>query len=360
MQLNRPLILALAAATIVAAATDCSKFTGKKKCTKNKQCKYEKRACVAKSSHSLQGARRCTLHERLTAKKFDRKETNATYGQRGSHDLPHCVLARLQKCAGNSMSAAWSQALKAARGLVDAPIPGGVIKESGGLVASDLLRGDVIVAQIRSPWAWYASLWVYLSDHADERPDGWVPHSAKWRNALSKERVRGESARDRQRFGAFVRMMSTPELGVLSLHVWARYALAMSGQNWPTITPICTTVRGFFSNLNLCEEQNETARQVVSDLRGALAYQRRKRFCWIHVENVTAEATACFRTCAKLYTDHNIVHVLSSMDVLPPHNNPSSTHVPYEQLYDSALVRYIQQSDAAIFELFPEYSATPV
>ena len=256
------------------------------------------------------------------------------------------------------MGAAWLQALKAARGLVDAPIPGGVIKESGGLVASDLLRGDVIVAQIRSPWAWYASLWVYLSDNAD----GWVPHWGKWKNVLSKERVRGESARDRQRFGAFVRMMSTPELGVLSLHVWARYALAMSGQNWPTITPITTTVRGFFSDLNLCEEQNETARQVVSDLRGALAYQRRKRFCWIHVENVTAEATACFRTCAKLYTDHKIVHVLSSMDVLPPHNKPSSTHVPYEQLYleDSALVRYIQRSDAAIFELFPEYSATPV
>ncbi|KAH8048095.1 serine/threonine kinase [Aureococcus anophagefferens] len=40
MQLNRPLILALAAATIVAAATDCSKFTGKKNCTKNKQCNH--------------------------------------------------------------------------------------------------------------------------------------------------------------------------------------------------------------------------------------------------------------------------------------------------------------------------------
>ena len=78
------------------------------------------------------------------------------------------------------------------------------------------------------------------------------------------------------------------------------------------------------------------------------------------MENLTAEATACFRTCAKLYTDHKIVHVLSSMDVLPPHNHLSITHVPYEQLYDSALVRYIQQSDAAIFELFPEYSATPV
>ena len=50
MKLNRLLILALAAATTVAAATDCSKFKTKKKCTKKNKCKYEKRACVAKST----------------------------------------------------------------------------------------------------------------------------------------------------------------------------------------------------------------------------------------------------------------------------------------------------------------------
>ena len=60
MKLNRLLILALAAATIVAAATDCSKFK-KTKCKKNyKHCKYEKQAltdmgvvpaaCVAKGT----------------------------------------------------------------------------------------------------------------------------------------------------------------------------------------------------------------------------------------------------------------------------------------------------------------------
>ena len=50
MKLNRPLILALAAATIVAAATDCSKFNeNEKKCTKKEKCKYEQGECVAKS-----------------------------------------------------------------------------------------------------------------------------------------------------------------------------------------------------------------------------------------------------------------------------------------------------------------------
>ena len=282
---------------------------------------------------------------------------------------PSCTIAQLQKCGGTALSQGVHTLLSESARLQDGT-DGGLsypslqamsIREWGGLRASDLSRGDVVIAQVRNPWSYYASLWSYVSDHNDEykrryhKPSSWWPLAQD--DICSKEVPRGNSSSDRARFAAFVRNAGSPHLGVLSLHVWTHYALPLGGNEAPTFTPLSMTVSHFLDHSRV-NQAGLTAKWIAQDLRAKLAPRFKARLCWVHTENLQADAEKCMSACAKLRPSPK--RMLATHGLAIPRSNPSTPVVSKNLLFsDPALVQYIQQADAPLFDAFPEYGRVP-
>lgn len=288
----------------------------------------------------------------------------------------HCTLAQLAKCGGTSLANIVHDYLHmaTAAGIF---IKGVGIREWGGLVASDIARGDVIIAQIRDPWAYYGSLWNYLSSERDMHGTfhGYQPKldrpNSSGTEFYSKEIPRGNSSADRKRFAAFVRAVGSPDLGVLSMHVWANYALALGGNERIYVMPLGKTVPMEVERLRRANSALTAAdikSSIKNSLLATLTQESRKRFCWVHTESMADDAKRCLQACGaanmlaapKMQGQNSHADALTDI-VKTYHRNPSRPMVPLGTLYaeDKSLVAYIRRADAAIFRVFPEYPLVP-
>ena len=271
------------------------------------------------------------------------------------HSTSQCILARLQKCGGTTLAQGISHS--AALGI---HLNATVIREWGGLVAADFFRGGVVIAQIRNPWTYYASLWSYLSDIRDQH--GAMGFQPKIDSIYSEEMPRGNSSVDRRRFARFVRAVGHPQLGVFSMHVWVNYALALGGNENFYHMPLGSTVS--MAILDSLKSKNITlaASDIRRNLFTTLTVHSRKRLCWVHAENMTDDAKQCLQLCGAAMNASLPKSALDEFaDRISARKNPSSAILPLAMLYaeDTALVSYVQRADAALFRAFPEYPGVP-
>lgn len=286
-------------------------------------------------------------------------ETHFRINSAGNTEMPHCVLARLQKCGGSTVTKVMHHTLHWAA-LHGSEVNAVVIRESGGLRASNILRGDVVIAQIRNPWTYYVSLWCYMSDiYTATGGKGWPPNVP---GLYSQELPHGRSAADRKRFAAFVRFFNTPVIGVLSLHVWVNYVLPATGNEMPTVIELASTVDRFMRRPEV-RGANVTAAWIAAHIREKLPAVM-KQFCWVKAEEMAKDAEKCFQRCASLFNPpikYLYQHAILDRPEIGFHlrANPSLPSVSLDVFYqDNGLVRGIQEADSAIFDAF-SYSKNP-
>lgn len=264
-------------------------------------------------------------------------------------EAPHCTFALLLKTGSSSLRKMFLDGVTA---------NGEVVCERGGLGPWNWNRGDVVIGQVRNPYSWYASLWSYNSD-AFEQGKTWAK-KLKLLNLtahLSQETPRGSTEADRKRFHKWVRQVSLPSMGLLSMHMWVNYVHTSSKPIFAS--SVTDTVSLFFKEQSMRLTPSTITNQSVSadldawdplhetDLPEHVA-------CWIQAEDSEPGMRKCLQRCmddAHVRTAVDWGAFNTSLDD-HRHSNPSTTRVSDAELYDTGTATFVAKADARLFRAF--------
>ena len=296
---------------------------------------------------------------------------------------PRCTLLRLAKCG--STAAAGKLFGDSVRAINTLPCLSDsvtlrqwlqvhrvdIVHEEGGLRWTHLQRGDVLIGQIRNPFEWYASAWAYSLD------------GMKLRYSTASNNTYGTTEAERLQFRKWVRSVSTPDLGLLSLHLFVNYLSYNLTRERP---PIIEALQAPASRvLGLVKAATPSGWRSVGKLlpnetRGtdtiSLVLATLERFsvggatdvasCWTHAESLDADLEACVRLCETKLSwqsaylrlrkpqpvdDAAAAAALGSRRALEK-GNIGPQRVPSTLLYDDATAEWVRHADYHIFRAF--------
>lgn len=280
-----------------------------------------------------------------------------------NESAPHCVLARLPKTGGTSLTTVFQECVKE---------NGEVACERGSIGPWNWDRGDVIMGQVRDPFSWYASLWGYLSDrlikvgnnsespYAEEFEQPYVP--ANLTSLLPTVAPFGSREEDRIKFREFVRLISTPSLGMMSLMMWRNYIHTHSVPIFAFF--LTASVDGFLStHAQVLAENHISLSSIASDLSAwdplAEANTTDHIACWIRAENSTEDLHKCLEICENSEATRTRVNWQNFVSASGAQENDSSPRANNSVLYDEATESYVRDSDSNVFRAFGYSTSIP-
>lgn len=269
---------------------------------------------------------------------------------------PRCIFARFPKAGSTYALALFARAVGA-----DQDAAG--VREGGGLYAEHYRQGSVIIGQARNPFTYYASVWCYMSDiwQRDPAARDWLQRSfvQDVQSYLSDEPLgtpRGRTALARARFGDFVRLLSLPRLGHMSVRFWGNYFQLDAGRSTfihNLLSPVRDTlVTDLHSDPDATDVVVETIRAALFRDLGRVM----RRTCWVRTESLVDDLQHCVHRCEHaLGTRHDagVFHkaLNTRRDAVWGWNN-SSQAFAYRPLYPPSLEAFVRTADAPIFAAF--------
>ena len=238
-----------------------------------------------------------------------------------------------------------------------------IVPAHGGLRWTHLQRGDVLIGQIRNPFEWYASAWAYSLDgmgaavqHNTDRP------------------AYGTTEVERVEFRKWVRSVSTPDLGLLSLHLFVNYlAYNLTRERPPIIVGLHAPASRVLDLVKAATPSGwrsghtDTISLVLATLeRFSVGGATDVASCWTHAESLDADLEACVRLCETKLSwqsaylrlrkpqpvdDAAAAAALGSRRALEK-GNIGPQRVPSTLLYDDATAEWVRHADYHIFRAF--------
>jgi len=258
-------------------------------------------------------------------------------------DKAHCTFAMLQKSGSTTLRSAF---------LAGITKNADALCERGGLGPWNWERHDVVIGQIRNPFSWYASLWDYNSDELDERHGRHSEYPE-----LSRRMPRGSTEDDRERFRTFVRKMSAPSVGLLSLHMWINYLHTSEKpifglDTWDGLPDFLSEQRPYLRNASI------TLETIAADLKAWAPHreagQQQRVACWVKSENAEDDLRTCLRKCTSSAKTRTVVDWAAFNTTLKKKalDNPSSERVSDAELYDAETIAFVAEADKHLFRVF--------
>eukprot|EP00401_Gymnodinium_catenatum_P017552 CAMPEP_0117527598 /NCGR_PEP_ID=MMETSP0784-20121206/36881_1 /TAXON_ID=39447 /ORGANISM="" /LENGTH=279 /DNA_ID=CAMNT_0005323857 /DNA_START=143 /DNA_END=979 /DNA_ORIENTATION=+ len=229
----------------------------------------------------------------------------------------------------------------------DSVLPYLNIENEYGLVKpSDL--GDFILGSIRNPFDYYISLWAYTSQRCADCNFAKAIKEDKWDEVFSNETLRGNTSEDLQRFRKWLRLVSSEELGLLSLRFYAKYLdqdknsiLHFGSGNWQDDTSHKLKRR----HPDLHERAIDVLSKFEHEDDGAVT-------CWVRTENVVEDTRHCLERYEKEGGPEGAIDWQAFDDAMSKTIKVKSSHVPCERFYDDDTRDLVLKGDAAIFRAF--------
>jgi hypothetical protein len=216
-------------------------------------------------------------------------------------------------------------------------------KEHMGLDSHVLIGHPFVIGLVRNPFDYYVSLWAYTSE----------PSSCCFVHQLTREQQLltlarrapyGEYKDDAVRFRNWLRIVSSEELGLMSLRFWGSY-LQMDGDVFANFQHALATEQGI----------NATSRDInraLHSFRTAAVTGGKASDvdCYVHTEDLDGGLRACLQRYER--EANGTVDWAAFRKHLDTHRHNLSPHAACGKLYDEETYRFVERSDRHLLRAF--------
>eukprot|EP00401_Gymnodinium_catenatum_P018878 CAMPEP_0117578408 /NCGR_PEP_ID=MMETSP0784-20121206/63988_1 /TAXON_ID=39447 /ORGANISM="" /LENGTH=268 /DNA_ID=CAMNT_0005378071 /DNA_START=252 /DNA_END=1056 /DNA_ORIENTATION=+ len=234
------------------------------------------------------------------------------------------------------------------------PLPYLQIETENDLVSIDDV-GDFIIGTIRNPFDFYVSFWAFSSTNSTDAMYRRIFTEAEQTELFGQDEPKGASEEDRARFRKWLSLVSTKDLGLMSLRFYAKYVdagkesmdfepNALYRKHWRRVHWVSDTVPSF---VQAFPERQRHVNDALRRFSTAVANET----CWVHTENVVEDTRRCLQAY-EAETGSNAVDWRRFDAAIGNTNRVHTQHVACSDFYDDEAADLVLQGDSTIFRVF--------